>query len=364
MPWFTVKKPDTIVSPALLFYPDRIKENILKMLEIAGAASRLRPHVKTYKCKEIVALQLQHGISKFKCATLQEALLLAQMEVPDVLLAYPISGPAIHHLILLQEKFTATQFSFLIDSEAQLKQWTATKNRDIPVFIDIDAGMHRTGCKPEDIDTLYSKVQKKGFTINGFHIYDGHLHEEKVKERQEAIDGYFKPLQKILQPYLDENPTMEVVCGGSITFPLHAKDPLRTLSPGTTLLWDHGYQSHFPDLPFTLAATILTRVIGFPDKNTVCLDVGHKAAASEMKEMCIYFPQLEDASIITHSEEHLVVQTSKSNFLKVGDVLYGIPYHICPTVALYDLAYCIHNGEINDQWLITARKRSFSIANT
>jgi len=62
-----------IPSPALVFYPERIEENIRRMIAVAGDAGRLRPHVKTHKTGEIVKLQLKHGIRRFKCSTIAEA---------------------------------------------------------------------------------------------------------------------------------------------------------------------------------------------------------------------------------------------------------------------------------------------------
>ena len=48
-PWFTVRNVDEVPSPALLFYPDRIEENVRRMLALVGSPARLRPHMKTHK---------------------------------------------------------------------------------------------------------------------------------------------------------------------------------------------------------------------------------------------------------------------------------------------------------------------------
>jgi len=45
----------------------------------------------------------------------------------------------------------------------------------------------------------------------------------------------------------------------------------------------------------------------------------------------------------------------------VGDVLYGVPYHICPTVNLYDDVSVIKNHKKVATWEITARKRKLEI---
>src|SRR4029453_10825191 len=79
---YLVKDPSTIFSPALLFYKDIIRHNIRRMIERAGGAARLRPHVKTHKTREIVRMQLDAGVTKHKCATIAEAEMLAGLAVP------------------------------------------------------------------------------------------------------------------------------------------------------------------------------------------------------------------------------------------------------------------------------------------
>ena len=91
--WFLVQDADQIDSPALLIYPDRIRHNIEQMVRMAGDPRRLRPHVKTHKMAEIIRMQQEAGIDKFKCATLAEAELLARCEAKEVLVAYPLTGP-------------------------------------------------------------------------------------------------------------------------------------------------------------------------------------------------------------------------------------------------------------------------------
>src|SRR5690606_3111287 len=76
-PWYLVSNVDDIPSPALLVYPDRVRANLDLMIEYAGGTDHLRPHVKTHKMSEIIAMQLGAGISKFKVATIAEAEMVA-----------------------------------------------------------------------------------------------------------------------------------------------------------------------------------------------------------------------------------------------------------------------------------------------
>ena len=91
-----------------------------------------------------------------------------------------------------------------------------------------------------------------------------------------------------------------LVFGGTPTFPIHAAldAPDVECSPGTCILHDHGYGSRFPDLPFTPAALVFTRVVSHPRPDRLCLDVGHKAVAGDPPAGTrVYFPDLPEADV-------------------------------------------------------------------
>src|SRR5436305_1565869 len=97
--WHPVSNVNEVASPALLVYPDRVRENIQRMLRLAGGPGRLRPHMKTHKLPEVVRMQRALGISKFKCATIAEAEMTAACGAPDVLMAYQAVGPNVGRLV-------------------------------------------------------------------------------------------------------------------------------------------------------------------------------------------------------------------------------------------------------------------------
>ena len=357
--WFEIGQTDRLLTPALLFYPERIAKNIEKMIHIAGSVTRLRPHVKTYKCAEVVSMQMDKGIQKFKCATLAEAEMLAKAGAKDILIAYPIVGPAAFKLLELCKKFVNSEFSVLIDHPDQISLWEKT-NEKVQVFIDVDVGMHRTGISMLKAQNLYGQIAaSKQITFKGWHFYDGHIHDKDIDDRKISVSKAYSRLEELLNK-TSTNVT-EIICGGSITFPIHADFPERTLSPGTTLLWDQGYTESFPDIPFDVAATVATRIISKPGTHKLCLDLGHKAVASEMKTASVFFPQLPDACIEVHSEEHLVIKTNQAENWNIGDIIFGFPWHICPTVALHNQAGIVENQVITDFWTIEARNRMYEL---
>ncbi len=356
--WFRFEGSDKIISPALIFYPDRIAANIRQMLRIAGTPDRLRPHVKTYKCKPIVQMQMDAGIQAFKCATLREAQMLAEAQVPDVLIAYPLLGAACKKFVELRKAFPNTTFSCLIDHPTQIRQWNAFPNERIRVFVDLNVGMNRTGISPRDLPEMYDQISDN-LQLIGWHMYDGHIRDKDPKQRIASVEKAFSFLPEMLAQ-LDPNRDLELVLGGSISFAVHARYPARILSPGTTLLWDWGYGSQFEELPFEHAAILLTRVISRPGPDLLCLDLGHKAVGSEMSVNPAYFPQFPHVQIRVHSEEHLVIESKQAASFNVGAEVWAIPWHICPTVALHQEAQIVQDHTWQGSWPIEARSRLYA----
>src|SRR3954462_9711529 len=120
--WFQASNEAEIPSPALFIFPKRAEANIERMIEIAGGPKRLRPHVKTHKLAPLIRAQLERGITKFKCATIAEAEMVAAAGGRDVLLAYQPVGPTIGRLIELQRHFPETRFSTIVDHEEVIRE--------------------------------------------------------------------------------------------------------------------------------------------------------------------------------------------------------------------------------------------------
>ena len=74
--WYTINNISKLDSPALVVYPERVKENIRQLKKMIDNPSRLRPHIKTNKSSDVAGLMIKSGISKFKCATIAEAEML------------------------------------------------------------------------------------------------------------------------------------------------------------------------------------------------------------------------------------------------------------------------------------------------
>ena len=366
--FFPISNPSQIDSPALLVLPDRVKANIQTAINMIGDINRLRPHVKTHKCAEVAKLMMDAGITKFKCATIAEAEMLGMQEATDVLLAYQPVGPKLQRFIALLKKYPATEFSCLTDNMVAA---TAQSNAfseaglQVPVYIDLNIGMNRTGIAPADEALeLYSYCSTAaGIIIKGLHAYDGHIRDIDFTIKKKNCDDAFAVVESLANKI--ENlglPKPIIIAGGSPTFSVHCKRENIECSPGTFVYWDQGYSVLCPEQEFVPAAILLTRVVSLPGAGKVCTDLGHKSVAAE-NEMTkrVFFPEHEYLQAISQSEEHLVLENSSDTVFTPGDILYGIPCHICPTVALYDSIRIIENGQCTGEWKNIARDRKITI---
>ena len=356
-----------IPTPALLVYVDRVHENVRRMIAMAGGTARLRPHIKTHKLPEVVRAQVAAGVTKFKCATIAEAEVAAGAGAVDVVLAYQPTGPGPRRLRQLADLYPGTRFGALVDDAGPARELSGAfrgGSAVLDVYVDLDCGMHRTGIAPGPMAMELCRFVRslEGVRFAGLHAYDGHIHDADAElRRARCLDAFMEVREFRMELERGGVPVGVVIAGGTPTFPIHAKDSTVECSPGTCVLWDFGYGDKFLDLPFLYAAVVATRVVSKPAANRLCLDLGHKAVAAENPQPRARLMGLEDAVPVMHSEEHLVIETEFAGKYRIGDVIYAIPRHVCPTVALHSEAYAVVGGRVETKWSVTARARFLAV---
>lgn len=367
--WWEINNTDQVPTPALLLYPDRIDENLDRMISWTKDPSKLRPHVKTHKLAEIVRMKLAKGITKFKAATIAECEMVARTGGKDILLSMQLVGDNFRRFLGLIESFPDVKFSSIVDDLPHL-DWMIgqlnNKGSRLNLFVDLNVGMHRTGIVIGDRAfelCRYLNEQSKNhgrIHFEGIHAYDGHL---GIPNLEELIPKSRSVLDQVLafRDCLVNNgiPVESIVMSGTPTSHLNAAQQGENIevTAGTTVLWDFGQELTCPNLSFLSAAVLMARVVSRPTEDRICLDLGHKAVASEMPHPRVQFFGLEDAIPVVHSEEHLVLQTPRALEIPIGSVFYGIPKHICPTVALHSHAWVVRDHSAVETWRVSARDR-------
>lgn len=346
---------DTFESPGLIVYPDRVKRNIAKVLEMVnGNPTRLRPHIKTHKTKEVNDLLLAAGITKFKCATIAEAELLALSEAPDVLISMQLIGPNLERFKQLVGQYPKTTFSSIVDDTFAASELDRTfAQSQVGIFVDLNMGMNRTGVKPSMALALVQHIHSlPNLQLRGLHAYDGHIRDKVYEDRQSHVETDFKPFYALLEQI--DLTDLELIVSGTPSFLVHHKNPQFTCSPGTFVFFDAGYAALFPENTFEFGIEIIARIISKPTDTTICLDLGHKSVAAENPiDNRVRFIDRPSWELTSQSEEHGIVEVDKSEDYKIGEIVRMIPYHICPTVNLHSHLQVIDGG----LWEVKARNR-------
>ena len=355
-----------IPSPSLIYYPELIRRNTHLAIDMAGGAARLWPHVKSHKIAEMIDMQLEMGIQRFKCATLAELEMVAGRGAPQILLAYPLVGPNVERFLDIATRYPDTAIYALGDSLealAELDAACAARGATVRWFADVNLGMDRTGV-PADRLTEFCKEAARRFPrlrFVGLHCYDGHNHQRDPMKRWIDARSQMRPVRECrVQLELSGFPAPIVIAGGSPTFGCHAAEPGVFLSPGTVFLWDWGYAESYPDLGFVPAAALLTRVVSHPAPGVFTLDLGCKAIASDPAGPRGHLIGVPDAEPMFQSEEHWTWRMAAGREEArppIGAALYVLPTHICPTTALYDSVRLAEGGRASGAWRVAARNR-------
>ena len=228
------------------------------------------------------------------------------------------------------------------------------------VFIDVNAGMNRTGVPIAGLSAFCKEAAAiPGVRIAGLHVYDGNRHEKDLAERLERVQETLLALSAAV----GKDAAPMIIYGGSPSFPCYAQQLADAqhsfFAPGTVYIYDIGYREQFPDLPYTPGAAVMARVVSHPAEGYFTLDAGYKAISAEQIVPGVLLG-VPPAKAAFQSEEHwtfVMEEGCEAERPAVGEVLYILPWHICPTTAMYDSVFVVSGGRLTDVWEVTARDR-------
>ena len=112
----------------------------------------------------------------------------------------------------------------------------------------------------------------------------------------------------------------------------------------------------------TPASLVVSRVVSKPLPDRLTTDLGHKAIAADPpagKRAVLL--NLADYTPILQNEEHFAIDTPRAGDWKIGDVIYAVPTHVCPTVALHRRACVVENNRFIGTWEIASRDRKLTV---
>jgi len=359
---------DRVMTPALAIYPEIVDANIKTTLELLGGdANRWRPHVKTAKLGFMMRRLVEHGIANFKCSTSLELLTVCKAGASDVLVAYPMVGPNARRVREISEQFSDVEVSALVESREHLGPWRGSR---VGLFIDVNPGMNRTGVEEDRVDEitrLSQAIQDAGQIFRGLHYYDGHLSSAAFPERESIAHQGYDRLMHIVSAFdRAQIPIAEIITAGTPAFPCTLSyGPfasgrfIHRASPGTVVYNDCSSLAQLPaEYGYRPAAVVISTIVSRPSSGRFTCDAGHKTVSADSGVPTCAVIGRPEFSPSKPSEEHLPIDVAPgSSTPAIGEALYLVPRHICPTVNNFDDALIVIGGRILGVERVTARGR-------
>jgi D-serine deaminase-like pyridoxal phosphate-dependent protein len=323
-----------LTTPALLVEGPALQSNLRTMAQ-ALPGDRLRPHVKAHKCTALAAHQAALGNAAFTCATVREMEGMARAGLADDLLLANEVADATRLGALVR---TGARVTVAVDSDETLD---AASRAGVPeVLIDVNVGLPRCGCKPEEAGRLAERARAAGLTVRGVMGYEGHIVGLEDRARRTALLG--ESMEQLVRAH--ELVGGDVIsAGGTGTYDLNTW--ATEIQAGSYALMDTAYAKL--GLPFVHALSVLATVISV-SKDWVVADCGLKALGMDHGN-----PTVEDADVWYCSDEHIVLAPARP--LRVGDRIRVLPAHVDPTVAYHEHLHVVEGEDVVERWDVDLR---------
>jgi D-threonine aldolase len=322
-------KVEELLTPALVVESALLEHNIAAMAE-ALPGERLRPHVKAHKTTALAHRQAAAGHRNFTCATVREVEGMAAAGLGD-------------DLMLANEILDATRLArvdarvtLAVDSDFTVE--AAARAGIKEVIIDVNVGMPRCGCAPEDAGRLADLARSRGMSVRGVMGYEGHvvgLQDPAGRERQCR-----ESMQLLLAAHADVGGEL-VSAGGTGTYACNTW--ASEIQAGSYALMDVAYGRL--GLPFRQAVFVLATVVSSNREWSVA-DAGLKTVGMNHGN-----PQIEGRRVWFCSDEH----TTFSPPVPVGDRVRLTPGHVDPTMAYHERLYVCSGEDVLDVWPVDLR---------
>lgn len=330
---------DELPTPALVVDRVALDRNLATMAGV-WPGRRLRPHVKAHKASGLARRQSELGHTGFTCATIREVEVLAAAGLgEDLLLANEVLD--MRRLGALVD--AGARVTVAVDSDAVLRAAVAGGVRE--VLVDVDVGLPRCGCAPEDAGRLADAARAAGLEVRGVMGYEGHL--MLVADPVERAARTAEAMDLLLRAHADVGG--DLLSGGG-TGTWRTNSVVTELQAGSYALMDTAYAAQ-DDVPFEQALTVLATVISVNPRGWAVADAGLKAFGMDHGN-----PALPGATVLYCSDEHTVYRPADGAALPaIGDRVRLVPAHIDPTCALHERMWLVESDDVVDCWPVDMR---------
>jgi D-serine deaminase-like pyridoxal phosphate-dependent protein len=323
-----------LTTPALLVEAEAFEHN-LSAMAAALPGKRLRPHVKAHKCTAIARRQAAAGHRSFTCATLREIEQMAAAGLGDDLL---LANEVLDARRLGPVLAAGARVTLAVDSKSTL---AAAKRAGVrEVLIDVNVGLPRCGCAPEDAGPLAERARACGLEVRGVMGYEGHaMTLADAEKRMRAVE---ESMEKLRVAHAQTGGSV-ISAGGTGSYNINRF--ATEIQAGSYVLMDTAYAKL--DLPFRTALSVLATVISVSPGYAVA-DCGLKALGMDHGN-----PSIEGAQVWFCSDEHITFKPERP--VRPGDRVRVVPAHVDPTVAYHERMHLVNGGDVLETWPVDLR---------
>lgn len=352
---------ESLDTPALLLDLDALDHNIALMAEriITQGRKHWRPHAKAYKSPAIAHALRRAGAIGVTVAKVSEAEMFAASGIDDILIAHLVVGPAkAARLAALQHSACVTA---TVDHPDQLSELsTAAQNAGsiIPLLVDLDIGLHRTGVTTiDDAVALADRVaHTPGLQLAGIMGYEGHtLAIPDPGEKRQKITAAIARLGEARAALASAGlPCSIVSAAGSGSYEVTAQLPHVTeLQAGGGIFACMYYIELCKVTGHQPALTVLATVVSRPAPDRTILDAGRKAISNHGAEATVF--QHPDCRIQRLSAEHATLDVPAQCPWAIGRKVQIIPGYSDLTFVLHDRVLGHRDGRVETVWPLLGR---------
>jgi D-serine deaminase-like pyridoxal phosphate-dependent protein len=323
-------------TPALVVDAAALDHNLATMSS-ALPGNRLRPHVKAHKCTSLARAQVARGHFAFTCATVREVEGMASAGLGDDLLLANEVVDASRLGALVRDG--AARVTVAVDSEETIAAAARAGVRE--VLVDVNVGLPRCGCSPDDAGRLGDHARAAGLTVRGVMGYEGQV--TVIVDRDERGAAVEKAMTKLLAAHRDVGGDV-VSAGATVTYDLNTW--ATEVQAGSYALMDTTFAPMVPE--FRQALAVVATVISVSPRWAVC-DAGLKSLGMDHGN-----PAIDGAEVLIVSDEHITF--APGDPVRVGDRVHVRPAHVDPTVAYHEAIHVVGgDGAVLDTWPVDLR---------
>lgn len=335
-------------TPALVADVRALDANLATMAA-ARPGGALRPHVKAHKCTALAARQAGMGHVAFTCATPREVKGLAAAGLgDDLLLANEVLDP--HRLSELGQLHRSGRASVTVAVDSVATIQAAASAGLEQVLIDVNVGLPRCGCAPEEAGHLADLARTRGLVVRGVMGYEGHamtLEPMRLADRAAQAEQVVLAMDRLRRAHADVGGDV-ISAGGTGTYDLHDDTEVTEVQAGSYVLMDTHYARL--GLPFLQALSVLGTVISV-NQSWAVTDVGLKALGMDHGP-----PSVDGHSVLVVSDEHVTFAPHQGPPRhRAGDRVAVVPAHVDPTVSQHDVLWLVDGDEVVDRWPVDLR---------